>query len=210
MWPLLELKGGQPEVWFSKEVRVQNVLRALLCICGSIDHKGGRDKRWKRNPSPIHGLRGHVCSNAPLGPLLVVPLISKRKSTFWRDWSVKKKTPCCKHSPSSISMLLRIVRKGGRLYTQPGRFILRRDCSSLTQLQSQMNVFHSGLALHAITDSLLNLCPLNDIPFKLSNVGCCLVALWLFFLLSHTWIVIHRNTLVKPVDFDSIVSLSKI
>ena len=112
MWPLLELKGGQPEVWFSKEVRVQNVLRALLCICGSIDHKGGRDKRWKRNPSPIHGLRGHVCWNAPLGPLLVVPLISKRKSTFWRDWSVKKKTPCCKHSPSSISMLLRIVRKG--------------------------------------------------------------------------------------------------
>ena len=50
----------------------------------------------------------------PLGPLLVVPLISKRKSTFWRDWSVKKKTPCCKHSPSSISMLLRIVRKGGK------------------------------------------------------------------------------------------------
>ena len=114
MWPLLELKGGQPEVWFSKEVRVQNVLRALLCICGSIDLKGGWDKRWKRNPSPIHGLRGQVYSNAPLGPLLVVSLISKRKSTFWRDWSVKKKTPCCKHSPSSISMLLRIVRKGGK------------------------------------------------------------------------------------------------
>ena len=90
-------------------------------------------------------------------------------------------TPCCKHSPSSISMLLRIVRKGGRLYTQPGRFIPRRDCSSLTQLQSQMNVFHSELALHAITDSLLNLCPLNDIPFKLSNVGCCWLLYGCFF-----------------------------
>ena len=57
---------------------------------------------------------GMFAQMPPLGPLLVVPLISKRKSTFWRDWSVKKKTPCCKHSPSSISMLLRIVRKGGK------------------------------------------------------------------------------------------------
>ena len=44
-----------------------------------------------------------------------------------------------------------------------------------------MNVFHSELALHAITDSLLNLCPLNDIPFKLSNVGCCWLLYGCFF-----------------------------
>ena len=148
MWPLLELKGVSQRSDFPKRLEFKMFWGALLCIGGSIDHKGGRDKRWKRNSSPIRGLRGHVFSNDPLGPLLVVSLISKRKSTFWRDWSVKKKTPCCKHSPSSISMLLRIVRKGEKTHTARTVYTKRLFFSDSTSKSNECVSLRTGITRH--------------------------------------------------------------